>query len=147
MVIPDPSASDVPTHHWRTQLRADGLILDQFQLNRQWSEDETKRQIIDKLPLVHRIADIKFMKASYGKLTGFILQEEVPLTCDRLLRLSGQGAIYCQCCDKFTNSIEENNNEFKSSTRMTSSIWNYLKHHQLMIHQLMIHVHLFSDKH
>lgn len=111
MVIPDPSASDVPTHHWRTQLRADGLILDQFQLNRRWSENETKHQIIDKLPHAHRIADIKFMKASYGKLTDFNLQDEVPLTCDRLLRLSGQGAIYAQCIDKFPNSIEEDNEE------------------------------------
>ena len=46
--------------------------------------------------MVHRIRDIKFVKACYGKISDFNLPSGVPLSGERLLRMSGQGCIYVQ---------------------------------------------------
>ena len=95
-VVVIPETADLPSHQKRADLREQGLIIDEFPINRQWDEDDLCLHILEEIPIVHGIRKIKFMKGSYGKLSPFNLPSTVTLNGERLIRMSGQGAIYAQ---------------------------------------------------
>ena len=73
-----------------------GLVIDEFPFDKRWNEDEVKLNVIEQLPLTYAIRDICFRKASYNTLTSINLPNGVNLSCERLLQIAGQGAVYAQ---------------------------------------------------
>ena len=96
VIIPDPSETNIPTHHKRAKLRMEGLITDEYPFDKRWSDDELLLNVREQLPLSLSMHRLRFVKASFGTLTPIKLADGVPLTCKRLLRISGQGAVYAQ---------------------------------------------------
>ena len=96
VVVPDPKETAVPTHQKRVDLHMQGLVIDEFPFDKRWNEDEVKLNIIEQLPLTHAIRDICFRKASNNTLTSINLPNGVNLSCEWLLRITGQGAVYAQ---------------------------------------------------
>lgn len=96
VIVPDPLDTSVPTHSRRAQLRVAGLIIDEFPFDKRWPDDELLLNVMEQLPLNLATRRLRFVKASYGSLAPINLANGVPLTCERLLRISGQGAIYAQ---------------------------------------------------
>ena len=96
VIVPDPLETSVPTHRRRAQLRVAGLITDEFPFDKRWPDDELLLNVMEQLPLNLASRRLRFVKASYGSLAPINLANGVPLTCERLLRISGQGAVYAQ---------------------------------------------------
>lgn len=107
MIIPDPNEVNIPTHLKRANLREAGLVIDQFPFNKSWDEDDLKLNILEQIPVVHRIRDIKFVKACYGKISDFNLPSGVALSGERLLRMTGQGCIYVQKLGECLNPVSQ----------------------------------------
>ena len=58
IIIPDPDETSVPTHHNRSILMMQGLIIDEFPFDRSWPYDELLLNAMEQLPIslsMHRI--------------------------------------------------------------------------------------------
>ena len=72
------------------------ITIGQFPFDKQWPDDELLLNVMEQLPLNLASRRLRFVKASYGSLAPINMANGVPLTCERLLRISGQGAVYAQ---------------------------------------------------
>ena len=86
----------MPTHNKRALLRLNGLVTDDFPFDKRWSDDELALNVMEQLPLNLSMHRIGFVKGSYGMITPINLANDLPLTCERLLRVVGQGCVYAQ---------------------------------------------------
>lgn len=86
----------MPTHSKRASLRLNGLVTDDFPFDKRWLDDELALNVMEQLPLNLSMHRIRFVKGSYGALTPINLANDLPLTCETLMRVVGQGCVYAQ---------------------------------------------------
>lgn len=96
VIISDPEETSVPTYRARADLRLQGLVIDDFVFDKRWEEDELRLNVTEQLPISLSTRHVMFVKASYGTLTPINLPQGSSLTCECLLRITGQGAVYVQ---------------------------------------------------
>ena len=107
VIIPDPEETAVPTHRARAELRLQGLVIDEFVFDKRWDEDEVLLNVMEQLPLTLSMCRVRFVKASYGTLTPINLPQGSSLTCECLLCITGQGAVYVQLQPSDNHSLNE----------------------------------------
>ncbi|XP_028393307.1 uncharacterized protein LOC114517709 [Dendronephthya gigantea] len=104
----NPSVDKVPTHQTRLRLEKKGRIIHDFPFDRDWVEWQMCSAIEQEMPMLAN-GEYEFLKASYGSLIRPKLSSNCTLTCDALMRITGQGSVYVRTLQQLSD--EESDEE------------------------------------